>query len=44
FVRYTDKLVGRIMDQLEQTGQRDNTLVIWTADNGTVTDIVSEFR
>ncbi|MGH6793600.1 MAG: sulfatase-like hydrolase/transferase, partial [Opitutaceae bacterium] len=44
FVRYTDKLVGRIMDQLEQTGQRDNTLVIWTADNGTATDIVSEFQ
>lgn len=44
FVRYTDKLVGRIIDKLEETGQRENTLIIWTADNGTATEIVSEFR
>ncbi len=43
-VRYTDKMVGRILDKLEETGQRENTLVIWTGDNGTYTDIVSEFQ
>ncbi|MCB1229676.1 MAG: sulfatase-like hydrolase/transferase, partial [Verrucomicrobiae bacterium] len=44
FVRYCDKMVGKVVDTLEKTGQRDNTLVIWTGDNGTYTDIVSEFR
>ncbi|ARN57352.1 sulfatase-like hydrolase/transferase [Sedimentisphaera salicampi] len=32
---YADKLVGKLVDVLEKTGQRDNTLVIFTADNGT---------
>jgi arylsulfatase A-like enzyme len=31
---YTDAQVGRIIDYLEQTGQLDNTLVIYAADNG----------
>ncbi len=44
FVRYTDKMVGQLIAKLEETGQRDDTLVIWTGDNGTYTDIVSEFR
>lgn len=44
FVRYTDKMVGQLVATLEETGQRDNTLIIWTGDNGTYTDIVSEFR
>jgi arylsulfatase A len=43
FVRYTDKMVGRLLATLDETGQRENTLVIWTADNGTYTEIVSEF-
>lgn len=43
FVRYTDKMVGQIVKTLEDTGQRDDTLVIWTGDNGTYTGIVSEF-
>ncbi|HYU44683.1 MAG TPA: sulfatase-like hydrolase/transferase [Terriglobales bacterium] len=34
FSEYTDAQVGRIIDYLEQTGQLDNTLVIYTADNG----------
>ncbi len=44
FVGYTDKMVGRLLDTLDETGHRDNTLVIWTGDNGTYTDIVSDFR
>ena len=34
FSEYTDAQVGRIIDYLEQTGQLDNTLVIYAADNG----------
>ena len=34
-VRYTDKLTGRIVDILEAEGIRDNTIIIWTTDNGT---------
>lgn len=44
FVRYTDKMVGQLVAKLEETGQRENTLVIWTGDNGTYTDLVSDFR
>ena len=29
-----DRNIGRILDHLEQTGQRENTIVIFTADNG----------
>jgi arylsulfatase len=31
---YTDHQVGRIVDYLEQTGQLDNTIIIYAADNG----------
>ncbi|MBV7531113.1 arylsulfatase [Chitinophaga sp. sic0106] len=34
FSEYTDAQVGRIVDYLEQTGQMDNTLIIYAADNG----------
>ena len=34
-VEYADKLVGRILDQLEALGLRDNTLILFTGDNGT---------
>jgi arylsulfatase A-like enzyme len=34
-VRYMDKMVGKILDTLEETGVRDNTLVVLMADNGT---------
>jgi len=34
-VQYTDKLVGKIVAKLEELGIRDNTLVIFTGDNGT---------
>ncbi|MGW9156459.1 arylsulfatase [Microbacterium sp. NPDC055665] len=34
FSEYTDAQVGRVIDYLEETGQLDNTLVFYCADNG----------
>jgi arylsulfatase A-like enzyme len=34
FSEYTDHQVGRVIDYLEQTGQLDNTIVLYCADNG----------
>ncbi|MEL6252507.1 MAG: sulfatase-like hydrolase/transferase [Bacteroidota bacterium] len=34
-MNYTDKIVGRIVDQLKKSGIYENTLLIFTADNGT---------
>ena len=34
FSEYTDAQVGRIIDYLEQSGQLENTLVLYAADNG----------
>jgi arylsulfatase A-like enzyme len=34
FSEYTDAQVGRIIDYLEQTGQLDNTVIFYAADNG----------
>ena len=34
FSEYTDAQVGRMIDYLEQTGQLENTLVVYFADNG----------
>lgn len=33
-ISYTDSLVGRVLDVLEQRGLADNTIVIYTADHG----------
>lgn len=41
-VAYVDKIVGRILDVLEEQGVRDETLVLLTGDNGTPLGIVSE--
>lgn len=35
-VRYIDKLVGRLVDTLDELGIRERTIVIFTTDNGTV--------
>jgi arylsulfatase len=35
FSEYTDAQVGRIIDYLKQTGQFDNTVVLYCSDNGT---------
>ena len=34
-VRYMDTLVGRIVDTVEKQGIRDDTIIIYTSDNGT---------
>ena len=34
-VKYTDRITGEIIQALENAGIRDNTVVIWTTDNGT---------
>jgi len=34
-VRYTDDIVGALREALERTGQAENTLFIFTSDNGT---------
>ena len=36
FVMQTDAVVGQLLEALETTGQRDNTLVIFASDNGPV--------
>ena len=35
-VEYTDHLVGRMVRALEELGLRDNTIIMFTTDNGTV--------
>ncbi len=39
-VRYTDHIVGRLVNTLDELGLRDNTLIFFTTDNGTNDDIV----
>ena len=41
-IEYIDKIVGKLTDALEANGVEDNTLFIFTADNGTNTAILSE--
>ena len=43
-VAYTDKIVGKIHDKLVETGLDNNTLLIFTGDNGTNVKIVSYTR
>ena len=39
-VAYADKLVGEIIAHVDALGQRDNTLILFTADNGTYPGLV----
>lgn len=43
-VAYTDYLVGKIIDKLEEKGLRENTLLVFTGDNGTDTPIVTNMQ
>jgi arylsulfatase A-like enzyme len=38
-VRYTDKVLGKLVQALDELKIRDNTIIIWTTDNGTDTSI-----
>lgn len=35
FSEYTDVQMGRVINYLKETGQYENTVIIWAADNGT---------
>ncbi len=43
-VRYTDKITGEIIKALDDTKIRDNTIVIWTTDNGTAQGITGSLN
>jgi arylsulfatase A len=43
-VAYIDRIVGRIVDGLEKAGLRENTLILFTGDNGTHATITSLMR
>jgi arylsulfatase A len=43
-ITYVDKMVGIVCDQLEAAGVADNTYVIFTGDNGTLGNIVSDLN
>lgn len=43
-VQYMDKIVGRIVAKVKDINQLENTIIIFTADNGTNTSIVSRWR
>ncbi len=43
-VNYMDKLVGLIVQKLEELGLRENTVVMFTGDNGTATNIHTKMR
>ena len=43
-VAYMDKLVGDLMDAVDEMGLSEDTLIIFTADNGTDHRIISEHR
>lgn len=34
-VEYMDHLVGNVIAKLDETGLRENTIIVWTTDNGT---------
>ena len=43
-VKYTDKIVGRILDHLESEGLAEDTLVLFTGDNGTDKKLTSRYE
>jgi len=43
-VRYADHLTGRLVQALEDLGLREDTLVIWTTDNGTSSSITGTMK
>lgn len=40
-VTYMDKIIGKLIDKLEELGLRENTLVLFTGDNGTDKPVTS---
>jgi arylsulfatase A-like enzyme len=40
-VNYMDKIIGQIVDKVEKLGIAENTIILYTGDNGTGKDIIS---
>lgn len=43
-VEYTDKIVGRIVEKVKSLGELENTIIMFTADNGTNRSITSRWN
>ncbi len=43
-VNYLDQIVGKLVKQVEDVGQLENTLILFTADNGTNVQIKSQWN
>jgi arylsulfatase A len=43
-VAYMDKLVGRVIDKVDELGLRDDTLIIFLGDNGTGRGTISQYK
>jgi arylsulfatase A-like enzyme len=43
-VQYLDKIVGKIVKQIDDLGQLENTIIIFTADNGTNVALTSRWN
>jgi len=41
---YMDKMIGRIVAKLDELGLRENTLIMFLADNGTHPSVTSQFK
>lgn len=41
---YLDKMIGRLVAKLDELGLRENTLILFTGDNGTHPSITSRFK
>ncbi len=41
-VNYMDKIVGRIVEKVDELGLRENTVIMFTGDNGTTTNIYTK--
>jgi len=43
-VEYADIILARMIDRLEEIGERENTIIIWTTDNGTNKSLVGSLN
>ena len=43
-VRYTDKIVGQLVNALKQNGLLENTMIVFTTDNGTTQSITGTYQ
>ncbi len=41
---WMDKMVGRVVSRLEEAKVRDNTLIVFLGDNGTLSSVISRFQ